>query len=138
MHFFFCRLVECNLWASGPLELNLPLCLSSNVALSPCAFRSFFSFPFSTRWMDLCCDPGAWLLLFFFFASGGGCTYMLLQSSSQLLFLFLVLGGLFQESRLFDTVSNSSGVPFNNQSIEGELTSFFLSQPLLSCCSIQC
>ena len=118
-----CRpvVVECNLWAS--CGEPPPLFVVERCSFALC-FPLFFLFSFLLK-MDRFV-LWAWRMASSFFFSClelGLC--LLLQSSSH----FLVAWQPFVP-RLFDTVSNTSGAPFNNQPIEGELSPFLLSQAL--------
>ena len=76
---------------SGPLVVN-PFVCSRTLHLLLCAFHPSFCFSFSNRWIDLSCEPGAWLGCFSL-ALVWGCTCScnhLLNSFSW----FLLLGGL--------------------------------------------
>ena len=125
-----CRpvVVECNLWASCGEPPPLFVVERCSLALCFPLFLLSFFFEQMDRFV-----LWAWRVAssFFFFCLGLGLC-LLLQSSFQLLFMVLVAWQPFVP-RLFDTVSNTSASPFNNQPIEVELTSFLVTGSLFWC-----
>ena len=83
-----CRpvVVECNLWAS--CGEPPPLFVVERCSFALC-FPPFLFLFLLEQWIDLSCEPGAWLLLFSSLASVWGCA-----CCCNHLLIFLLLGSL--------------------------------------------